>query len=480
MASQTIQVTGGYLEGDLYYPTSTLDWDTLTIRTWDDWQDWGATELFINDNPLGSYNDIVIQIDDDLDDSRFRRPGCNFSTNGSATVSLKVSETGSFTGEETTINFVFETPVGFPKGRYYRWTITITSDSDTTIPTISVPNTVYDKTQRIEYFSDLELSTLSIDSEGDYIVDTTSIGTVTHVQGTALQGTDYVVTDYIVTPTEQATYLRADSVSVTNTNTVISTSTKKFGTGAFEFDGTAKLEMDDTSLYDNTNDHTLEFWLNVESLLSSSDSVFVFEQSGGSYAWLGFLNQDGAGYRFVNNISGTPTGTRADQTSVLNLGQWYHIAVVVDDNQATIYVDGTEDSANTNDTVPSGGRDLFGGVLRIGAGTGGTADFDGYIDDFHVTESKKYTGNFTAPGEAMTVDQNTKLLLNADDFTDNPGINYGTDKYIEDQIGGAVVIESKNPLTVKVVDYNGNTWDGTVDLMVRGFEQIQLFVDGVK
>jgi len=256
MATQTTTVTGGYLDGDLYFPTSTLGWQDLPVLTWGDWTDWGATEYFIGENPLGGYNDIVITITDDLDVSKFRRPTCSFSTTGSATVTLKISDSGQFSGEETTINFTLNSLVSFVKGRYYRWTFTITSDSDTDIPSIGVPTTAYDQEQRIVYFNDLDLAGLSTDSEGDYIVDTTSIGTVTHVQGTSVQGEPYVAEDYV--------------------------------------------ELQ------------------------------------------------------------------------------------------------------------------------------------------------------------------------------------GTDKYIEDQVGGAVVIESKNPLTVSVVDHTGTRWDGTVDLMVRGFEQIQLFADGVR
>jgi len=471
MPSQTYTYTNAYRDGDAYYPTSELSWSDLSGLSWSDYTNYGGTDL-----AGGGYNDMVIQIDDDLDTVKFRRPLCSFFTEGTASVTLKISDSGAFTGEETTINFSIGTPVNFVKGRYYRWIITVPNDSDAGLVEITNPTTSYEQEQRIEFFDDLALSTLSQDSESSYIVTTTSIGAVTHAQGTAHQGEDYVADTYITTPTDQAEYLRANQVTVTNTNTTISTTTKKFGTGAFEFDGTAKLEMNDTSLYDTTNDHTIEFWLNVESMLSSTDSVYVFEQTDGSTdSVFGNIQSDGAGFRFVNQIDGTPTGSRTDRTSVLNLGQWYHIAVVIEDDHGTIYVDGTLDSANVNDSVGSGNRSDFGGILNIGL-----TDFDGYIDDFHITQSKKYSGNFTAPGEAMTPDKNTVLLLNADDFTDNVGRNYGTDKYIEDQKGGAVVIESKNPLTLKVVDFNGDTWDGTVDLMVRGFERIQLFTDGVR
>lgn len=481
MASSTRTLTNAYEIDGIIYPKSAWDWSNLSAITWADWTNgWyfpdTITPPYADSNYTGTaFETMTIVVNDDLDSVANRKPKCVFESNGTVTVQLKISSTGSFSGEETTINFVADTATTYTSGRYYRWTFTVTDNSTATIPTILGIRTGYDVNQIVEFKDDLELSTLTADSEGHKIVGLDRIGIVTNVQGTALQGVDYVTEGYITTPTDQAEYLRANQVTVTNTNTTISTTTKKFGTGAFEFDGTAKLEMNDTSLYDNTNDHTIEFWLQVESMLSSTDSLYVFEQSDGSTdSVFGKISQDGAGFRFTNQIDGTPTGTRTDRTSVLNLGQWYHIAVVIEDDHGTIYVDGTLDSANLNDSVGSGNRSDFGGILNIGL-----TDFDGYIDDFHITQSKKYSGNFTAPGEAMTPDKNTVLLLNADNFTDNVGRNYGTDKYIEDQKGGAVVVESKNPLTVKVVDYNGDTWDGTVDLAVRGFEKITLTTEGV-
>ena len=484
MASTSRTLTNCYEQDGLIFPKSTTEWSDLSAITWADWSNgWyfpdSVTPPYADSDYTGTaFETMVIQIDDDLDTVGNRRPKCFFNVIGDISVQLKISDTGSFAGEETTINFVENTPVTYTSGRYYRWTLTVTDNSSTELPIISSIGTSYDTSLALELFDDLELSTLSTDSEGAKIVTTNTIGLVTNVQGTALQGTDYVVDDYIVTPTEQATYLRSNTVTVNNTNTTISTSVKKFGTGAFEFDGTAKLDMDDTTLYDETNNHTIEFWLNVDQLLSTTDGIYAAEQSPAVACLIGNVQQDGAGFRFVNQINGQTSGTRTDRTSVLNFDTWYHIAVVIAGTGATIYVDGTQDSANLNDSIV-GGRKTFGGVFFIGTTSGGSADFDGYIDDFHITESSKYSGSFTAPTEAMTVDQNTKLLLNADDFTDNNGINYGTDKYIEDQIGGAVVIESKNPLTVKVVDYNGNTWDGTVDLAVRGFEKVTLTTEGV-
>ena len=481
MATTTTTLTDCYELFGFIFPTSTLEWGDVTTYTtdWAGWTTWGAENTLSGGSPVATYNDAVIQIDDDLDTSVSRRPKCTFNTLVASTVVLKISDTGSFGGEETTINFVANTPVSFVKGRYYRWTITIANNPGVYTPFyVTSVGTSYDTRYTQEFFNDLSLAGLTQDSEGHREVPLSSIGLVLNVQGTALQGFDYVVEGYIVTPTDQATYYRSYVLTPVNSGTTISTATKKFGTGSFEFDGSAKVTTTDTRIYDYSTDSTLEFWLNLTSD-TSGQAVFSIADSGNTAVQYGFTShQNATQYTFSHQVQGETSGSEVNNTSNLDYGTWYHIAVVSNGTDWTIYVNGTDDTNATQSNIV-GGVKQGAEILRLGAGANGTADMVGFIDDFHMRSGRQYTGNFTAPIEAWTNQPTTTILLNADDYTDNRGINYGTDKYIEDQIGGAVVIENKNPLTVKVVDYNGNTWDGTVDLLVHGLDKITKNTQGV-
>jgi len=197
MATKTQTLTNCYELDGVIIPTSDLQWSELTA--WSDYtQNWGETGLYVGDNPVGQFNDAVVQIDDDMDTIQFRRPTCRFSSNGDVAVTLKISETGTFTGEETTVNLTLNTPVSFVRGRYYRWTFTVTDNSSTTDPaTISGISTGYDPNLEEELFNDLDLASLTQNSEGDYEVALNAIGTVVNVQGTSVQGEPYVTEGYI-------------------------------------------------------------------------------------------------------------------------------------------------------------------------------------------------------------------------------------------------------------------------------------------
>jgi len=482
MASTTTTLTNAYELDGFIYPTSTLEWGDLSGTTWADWNYWfGQGQVLDSDlTEIGALETAIVVVDDDLDTSVFRKPKCRFESNADVAVQLKISDTGSFGGEETTISFVTGTPVSYPKGRYYRWTFTLTdtSGAESLVPFVTGVGTSYDTQYTQEFFNDLSLAGLSQDSEGHREVPLTTIGLVTNVQGTALQGFDYVVEDYIQTPTEQATYYRSYVPTPVNSSTTISTATKKFGTGSFEFNGSAKVTTTDTRIYDYSTDSTLEFWLNLTSDTSTQAVFSIADSDNLAVQYGSALHQNATQYHFSHQVQGETSGSEVNNTSNLDYGTWYHIAVVSNGTDWTIYVNGTDDTNATQSNIV-GGVKQGAEILRLGAGANGTADMVGFIDDFHMRSGRQYTGNFTAPIEAWTNQPTTTILLNADDFTDNRGINYGTTKYIEDQIGGAVVIENKNPLTVKVVDYNGVAWDGSVDLLVHGLDKITKNTQGV-
>jgi hypothetical protein len=148
-------------------------------RTWiapnnDDWSDvvtWAAFTRW-NNNP----GNLVLRVDDDLLTTDVRCPTLDIAYQGSLSLTLKISDTGTFTGEETTYTFTLGTAVTVIAGRYYRWTVTV-APSGTTVPEIALVSADYSQIFTTEIYKSVSTSTLA---------GTVSARTVPLVMGTVL------------------------------------------------------------------------------------------------------------------------------------------------------------------------------------------------------------------------------------------------------------------------------------------------------
>lgn len=177
MATTIIQ--GIKVDGGRYQPTNSVDWGELgssPYATWANWTSW---------TPSPDY--IQIRIDDDLGSSLARTPLIQIVSLGEVTLTLKISDTGLFAGEETTISFIDDgTEYIYPSGRYYRWSVRIDTDSNLTVPYLEEPTTSYSTVEDTETFRTVDTAGLTgtIDAR---VVDS-DIAVVTTFVATAHQG----------------------------------------------------------------------------------------------------------------------------------------------------------------------------------------------------------------------------------------------------------------------------------------------------
>jgi len=87
---------------------------------------------------------------------------------------------------------------------------------------------------------------------------------------------------------------------------------------------------------------------------------------------------------------------------------WYHFAIVRSSSTTTMYLDGSSvgtwsDSTNYA-TCP----------LRIGNYSNGSFELTGDMDEIRISDSARYTANFTPSTTEFTADSNTKLLIHSD------------------------------------------------------------------
>jgi hypothetical protein len=228
----------------------------------------------------------------------------------------------------------------------------------------------------------------------------------------------------------------APSITLTATGSPeINTSVKKFGAGSFKTNasGSNKYYLDSGDLDDfDTNkitggDFTVDYWFKYISR-TGSDRHFSFGNINDStepelsFAYNGATTTSTWGPNNAD-IAGTYPTQDTD---------WHHHAIQRDTavSGGTCYrwLDGVDIGSPFvyNDGSSSLMQDEF--SLRIGGRhTNASENFEGYIDEFRISNVKRYTNSvdFTPPTGAYTTDGNTAMLFHFDtnyaDANSDPG-----------------------------------------------------------
>jgi hypothetical protein len=155
---------------------------------------------------------------------------------------------------------------------------------------------------------------------------------------------------------------------------------------------------DDLSLRLGAGDFTIEFWINQSSKSSYQTPVAKGYISSGDY-----LVQTGNGDgNMVFYASGTAIATESGST--VNVGEWYHIAVVRSGTTVTIYRNGVSVATGTSSANLSTTSSLL-------IGQGSTYAVNGYLSNVRIVKGTAlYTSAFTPSTSPFTAITNTVLL----------------------------------------------------------------------
>ncbi len=186
----------------------------------------------------------------------------------------------------------------------------------------------------------------------------------------------------------------------------------KFGTGCGWFDASGDyLSVADSADWTfGTGDFTLEAWCNLDD----NDENAIFSQyADASNRWYVTIdNRDNVQtIAMYHHASGLEIETNAS-SGAFGVHKWVHFAVVRASGVIAMYVDGVAQTLATN-TSPSANMTDVAAALQVGAYNGGDTT-KGYLDEVRVSNSARYTSNFTPGTTAFSNDGNTKLLLHCD------------------------------------------------------------------
>ncbi len=164
----------------------------------------------------------------------------------------------------------------------------------------------------------------------------------------------------------------------------ISTAQVKYGTGSAVFNGSTAYLNAPVSMNPSTGSWTIEGWLYT---ISGSPSFVSGAATGNADGTdLYFINLGGTWYLgdgVTNNVS---------FSTAVQYGVWQHIAIVKNSTTYTVYFDGVSQNSSVTPL-----KNVAITKFSIGAKPAQSTYLNGYIDDFRVTNSARYTTNFSPP-----------------------------------------------------------------------------------
>ena len=195
-------------------------------------------------------------------------------------------------------------------------------------------------------------------------------------------------------------------------NAQVDTAQSKFGGASLLMDGSGdRLNVTGEVL---PAQYTVEYWFRLASFTSAP--TFVDFRGGGAHNYSDFITTGGVFTVYINSSSIV--------TSALSTNTWYHIAVVRDSSSdIKLYLNGTKTGVTLNDASYGLNTSWY-----IGDNYLFVSSVDGHMDEIRVSNTARYTANFSVATTPFVNDANTVLLLHCDGtdgstvFRDDNGI----------------------------------------------------------
>ena len=201
----------------------------------------------------------------------------------------------------------------------------------------------------------------------------------------------------------------------------IDTAQSKFGGSSLLLDGTNDRVVygliNNTGLIPTTGQFTVEAWIR---LTSTTGSKAIFAQNGdlGGAAADGNLIFAVEGNKLELTLRTGGANSIKTGTTSLVTNTWYHVALSRDSsNNFKMFLNGTQESTTLTST-----QSIRSSYTAFGSlSSSDSYNFPGHIDELRVSDTARYTGNFTVPSLPFVNDTNTILLCH---FDNTDGVKY--------------------------------------------------------
>jgi hypothetical protein len=235
--------------------------------------------------------------------------------------------------------------------------------------------------------------------------------------------------------------IRIKRLAIPNGTANVSVAQSRFGGSSIIFDGsTAHINVVPASDFNfGTGNFTIEAWI----YLTNVNTVRTIWGNGP----IGFYVQTNRSLNMFN----TATGQLSGNSLTIPLNTWTHVALTRNSGTIRGFANGFQQFSTTTSINITGITNVFFG------GQVSSERFLGHMDEMRISNSARYTSNFTAPTAAFTNDANTLLLVHGD--LPNP-----EQLAFRDDNGAAIANSSGR--TAKAIQVNGNTKISTVEKAV--------------
>ena len=175
-------------------------------------------------------------------------------------------------------------------------------------------------------------------------------------------------------------------------NTAVSTAQSQFGGASMILDGTGDYLKTQFTL---PATKTMECWIRLNNV-SGEKYVFRIHNSSDTFSFVCGVENN---YLYIYAGGLTSGGTLVTNT-------WYHIAYVDDGSNISLFLNGT--SVGSRGTPGA----LTNAIMYLG-GYSNSLGTNGYIDELRISNTARYTSNFTPSTTPFVNDANTLLLIHA-------------------------------------------------------------------
>ena len=261
-----------------------------------------------------------------------------------------------------------------------------------------------------------------------------------------------------------ATISRIAKTITVNGNAAVSAVQSKFGGSSIAFDGTGDYLSiaSDTDYGFGTGDFTIEGWFYKTAV--STQYLFDTRTTLTENSIAVQSNGSGSLRLFVNGVF-VLTSSNAHTNNA-----WNHLAISRASGITRFFINGVVSTATYTDATNYGTTK----PLVVGAQYNGTTAFAGYIDDFRVSNTARYTATFTPTTTAFVDDFNTKLLVNGNStIVDDASFGTATDFTLE-----AWIYLTAGSAYQTIFDFRSTATEKAIYLGINTGNQIYLYVDG--